>query len=299
MANRKTVILDTDIGGDIDDTWALGMLLNCPELDLKLTVSATGDTAHRARIIAKFLDRNGRSDIDVGIGMKNNYGHCGTQREWIEDYPLGKYPGKIHEDGVQAMIDVIEKSPETVYIIAIGPLSNLAELVRRKPNLASKVHLVAMMGSIEKNHNGKPGAIAEFNVVQDIKAAQTVFAASWHEVTITPLDTCGVVILDGQLYQKVFKSEKNPARDIIENYKIWSKNVGNTSAGEKSSILYDTVAVFLAYSTDFLEMRRMKLSVDDRGFTVPDKSGQDVNVAISWHDLDAYKDHLVHRLTGI
>ena len=54
MNRRIPVILDTDIGNDIDDTWALGQLLNSPELDLKLVLTSTGDTEYRARVAATF-----------------------------------------------------------------------------------------------------------------------------------------------------------------------------------------------------------------------------------------------------
>ena len=46
------VILDTDIGLDVDDVWALVFLLRCPELDVKLITTATGDTRYRARLVA-------------------------------------------------------------------------------------------------------------------------------------------------------------------------------------------------------------------------------------------------------
>ena len=66
---RIPVIIDTDIGTDIDDTWAVLMALNSPELDIKLIVSSTGDTILRAALLAKFLDRCGRTDIPIGIGI--------------------------------------------------------------------------------------------------------------------------------------------------------------------------------------------------------------------------------------
>ena len=53
----KDVILDTDIVGDIDDTWALGMLVNSPELNLKLVSTATGNPLLRAKCVAKMLTR--------------------------------------------------------------------------------------------------------------------------------------------------------------------------------------------------------------------------------------------------
>ena len=64
------VIFDTDIGDDIDDTWALGFLLRSPELDVKLVVGDDGKSEYRAKLLAKFLETAGRTDIPVGIGME-------------------------------------------------------------------------------------------------------------------------------------------------------------------------------------------------------------------------------------
>ena len=64
----RAVILDTDIGTDIDDTWALGMLMNCPEVDLKAVVSAHADTEYRASLVAKLLEVWSRTDVAVGVG---------------------------------------------------------------------------------------------------------------------------------------------------------------------------------------------------------------------------------------
>ena len=93
MNKSIPVILDTDIGGDIDDIWALALLLRCPELDLRLVVSATGDTEYRARLIARMLHIAGRCDIPVGVGLPfpmsaDRY----RQLDWVKDYPLGAYP---------------------------------------------------------------------------------------------------------------------------------------------------------------------------------------------------------------
>ena len=63
------VILDTDIGFDVDDVWALAFLLRCPELDIKLITTDTGDTHYSAKIVAKLLQIAGRTDIPIGIGI--------------------------------------------------------------------------------------------------------------------------------------------------------------------------------------------------------------------------------------
>src|SRR6188768_101133 len=103
------VIFDTDIGDDIDDTWALGFLLRCPELDVKLVVGDNGKPEYRAKLLAKFLEVAGRGDVPVGIGLEVPQKDSERQREWVKDYDLKKYPGKVYTDGVQAIIDTIMK----------------------------------------------------------------------------------------------------------------------------------------------------------------------------------------------
>ncbi|MFW9880600.1 MAG: nucleoside hydrolase, partial [Candidatus Thorarchaeota archaeon] len=66
--NKIPVILDSDIGLDIDDTWALGLLLKCPELDVKLISTVSRNTHIKTRLVAKFLEIANRTDIPLGIG---------------------------------------------------------------------------------------------------------------------------------------------------------------------------------------------------------------------------------------
>ena len=80
------VIFDTDIGDDIDDTWALALLLRCPELDVKLVVGDYGKPVYRARLLARMLQTAGRPDIPIGIGVDVNVNEPDVQpqAEWIE-----------------------------------------------------------------------------------------------------------------------------------------------------------------------------------------------------------------------
>ena len=217
---RIPVILDTDIGSDIDDTWALAMLLRCPELDVRLILSDTGNTEYRARIIARLLEIAGRTDIPVGIGIKQTE-KMGPQSPWVDGYELSSYPGIVHQDGVRAAIDVLSRSPVPVSLVCIGPVSNIAEVLRSAPDVAPKTRFVGMHGSIRKQHGGRDGAIAEYNVKQDVKACQAVFEAPWLNITITPLDTCGQVRLRGPKYAAITVDRDPLMRALIENYRIW------------------------------------------------------------------------------
>jgi len=147
-------ILDTDIGGDIDDTWALALMLRCPELDIRLVVADTGDTAYRAKIIAKMLEVAGRTDIPVGMGPSFDTHNHTPQKDWVKDYDLDAYPGEVYKDGVDAMIETIMTSPDPVTLVCIGPVPNIGEALRREPGIAKRARFVGMHGSVYKGYNG-------------------------------------------------------------------------------------------------------------------------------------------------
>ena len=189
------VILDTDLGDDIDDTWALAMLLGCPEISLKLIVTASDDTPAKTRLVAKILERVGRADIPIGTGAKTS-DHPLNQAAWLGDYQLKDYGGEVHEDGIQAMIDFIAASKDPVTLLVIGPQTNLKAALERDPAIAEKARVVTMAGSVDIGYDGKPGRAAEYNVVKDVAAAKVVFAAPW-EITMAPLDCCGTLRLSG------------------------------------------------------------------------------------------------------
>ncbi len=294
-AGKTPVILDTDIGDDIDDTWALAMLLKSPELDLKLVVGDTGNALYRARLIARLLEIAERTDISVGMGLNQGVqpGHE-NQQPWIEDYRLERYPGTVHADGVQAMIDVIMASSRPVTLLCIGPVPNIAEALRREPRIAGKCRLVGMYGCVRHGCDGAPQIHVEWNVRADVKSSQALFTAPWLEMVITPLDTCGQVCLKGDKYKAVCDSADPLTRAVIENYRIWLKG----QADEQSTILFDTVAVYLAFADDLLVMEKLGIRVTDDGFTRIDEKARHMRVATEWKDLPAYEDLLVRRLTG-
>ena len=100
------VILDTDIGHDVDDVWALVFLLRCPELDVKLITTTTGDTLYRARLTAKVLETLGFSHIPIGVGIPlDDNPH--THDEWLGEYDLGRYPGAVVHDGIGVLCETI------------------------------------------------------------------------------------------------------------------------------------------------------------------------------------------------
>ncbi|MHC4117197.1 MAG: nucleoside hydrolase [Planctomycetota bacterium] len=305
------VIFDTDICDDIDDTWALALLLQSPEFDVKLVVTAVGNTKSKARTVAKFLEIAGRTDIPIGIGVQQSKG-THRQDAWAKDYDLSSYPGKIHEDGVKALIDTVMNSRRRIKVIAVGPLPNIGEALDREPRIAEKAQFVGMHGSVRLGYGGSKKISAEYNVRADAKACQKAFTAPWR-VTITPLDTCGLVRLKGEKYKKVFQKNSPLTRALMENYRAWQKEGlrrsnkdlseaelnkrADQKVGSSSSTLFDTVAIYLAMSSELVKMEKLPIIVTDDGYTKIDDSGKTMRCATEWKDLGAFEDYLVDRLT--
>jgi hypothetical protein len=90
------------------------------------------------------------------------------------------------------------------------------------------------------------------------------------------------------------------ARAIIENYRIWNHRPNDPNwkldANERSSTLFDTVAVYLAFAQDLVTMEKLAIKVTNDGFTRLDPGGKTMNVATAWKDLDGFRALLARRL---
>jgi len=296
----QPVIFHTDIGYDVDDTWALLLLLRSPELDLKLVVTDVDNTVYRARVAAKLLHLDGRHDVVVATGPKAGDAP-GPQSAWVGDFTLKDYGGPVRTDGARAIVDTVMGSNLPVTIISTGPATLAAAALALEPRIAGKARFVAMDGSVRVGYDGAAAPAAEYNVKTDPAALRAVFAAAW-PCTITPLDTCGTFVLDGADYQSVLKSHDPFARAVIENSRLWLPNAPWMPKGYDlnvhSSTLFDAVAVIMAYDEGDLVMETLPIFVRDDGMTVIDAvNGRPVRCATAWKDLAGAKEKLVRRLT--
>lgn len=293
------VILDTDIGTDIDDTWALAMLLNSPELKLEAVVTSHGDTRYRALLAAKMLAVAGREDVPVGEGT--GHGELAANRRgqeaWLAGYEPDAYGGAYRTDGAGLMVDAINSSEETVTVLCIGPASTTAQALGMAPAIAAKARFVGMHGAVRFGYRGSTTPVPEYNVFIDVPAFRTVLDAPW-PITLTPLDTCGIVTLEDEEYALVRDAQTPLMRAVMANYRAWAEVLGRPELAERrSTTLFDTVAVYLAFAQDLLEMETIRLAVRDDGLTYEAADGRPVNTALGWRDLPAFRQDLVRRLT--
>lgn len=292
-AQPRPVILDTDIGSDIDDTWALAMLLGTPELDVKLIVTDYGNTPERTRLVAKILERLGRTDIPIGTGIKTNDEPL-AQRRWAGDFDLAAYPGKVYEDGVAALIDTIHAHPG-ITLICIGPVPNIKEALRRDPEIARKAHIVCTGGRIYRGFENGGMPPGDWNVRADVVSWRAMVAAPW-SITTSPLDASAEIVLRGDRYAAIARSQHPLARIVIENYESWEYR--KQYPEDASSVLFDTAAIYLAYSEEFARIEPLKLIVDDEGHTRISEDGKEIRCQLGWKDRESFDDVIVRSLTS-
>jgi len=288
------VIFDTDIGDDIDDTWALVMLLRSPQFDVKLITTDCHSNEARGRLIAKLLTIAGRDDIPIGLGP----GGGGTRQDaWTGDFKLEDYKGKVHKDGVGAIVDTVNSSGQPITVIAVGPLQTLSAALVKEPSIAAKASFVGMHGSVRRGYNGRPKPSAEYNVRRDAGAAARVLSAPWRSIAITPLDTCGIVHLEGKRFETLKQSDDPLVKALLENYRIWAKK-RRVAELDRSSTLFDTVAIYLAQpgKKELVKFEELPISVTKSGHTRIDRAGRKMSVATEWKDLDGFRELLLERL---
>jgi len=275
-AERSKVLLDTDIGTDIDDAWALGFVVRHDDFDVLGVTVTDGDTAARARLALKLLRVAGRDDVPVAVGraipVPAERAFESRQLEWAEDFTARRPIAKPAADFV---VDVVRKHPGAVTLIAVGPLQNVADALRREPRLPQLVRRLVLMSGCIEGWPGKPGPIPEWNVVQAIADAQLVYGAGF-PLTIVPLDATMLVQLREDERERV-RERRTPLTSALESlYRLWLKSPASRMT------LHDQLAVAEAASPGayFDEIRTLAIRVDDAGVTRVDPAGKPVRVCL-------------------
>ena len=165
------IIIDTDIGDDIDDSFALAWALANPRFDVVAVTSAWGDTTLRDRMIRRILSTMGRDGVPIGHGLETRNRTVFTQRRWAE---AGALPAPVPTDAAALIAEKIRRSPGDIVLVALAPLTNIGALIDRDPATFRKLKAVVVMsGSIGRGYNSGNGAVpgsppsAEYNAAMD------------------------------------------------------------------------------------------------------------------------------------
>jgi inosine-uridine nucleoside N-ribohydrolase len=267
------ILFDTDIGTDVDDAFALALILASPELELRGVTTVGAEPRTRARIVCRFLTAVGIRDIPVAAGA--------TPQPAEEIEKQGRYAKAAGDDLPRLIQPVKETAVEFLYqnlkarrgeltLVAVGPLTNIARLLREHPDCKPWIKRIVLMGgSVRVGYKGKEPIEAEWNIRCDIPAAQAVFA-SGIPLVVAPLDATTMLKLEEPLRRRLFESKTPLTEQVRMLYQLW---------GEKTPTLYDPVAVALCFEEGFCTMEDLKLEVDAQGHTRAGKGEANARVA--------------------
>ncbi len=298
-SSPQLVILDTDIGDDLDDAFALALILRSPELHLLGIQTAFGDTELRARLVDRYLAAVGRTDIPVLAGVPGKPTHF-TQAAYAH-----QAPAHTHDPAVPFLLSQIRAHPGQITLIAIGPLFNIQAAIAQDPATFRQLKRVVLMGGsiyrgYDKRMSGTTAAGSaaadthtppspEWNILCDPAGAQALFAAGV-PVYVMPLDSTQVR-LEQPALSTVFAHGSPLTDQLVILYHQW------TGASDwHAPTLFDPVAVTYAIRPDLCPTAPLRLAVDDKGFTQPVPGDPNAQVCLQ-SDEKGFLDFLVNRIT--
>jgi inosine-uridine nucleoside N-ribohydrolase len=274
---KKTIpiLLDTDIGSDIDDAFALALILASPELDLRGVTTVGAEPQTRARIVCRLLSAAGRREIPVASGENPQpVEEIEKQGRYVQspDGPGDRAVKPVKESAVEVLYQQLKARSGELTIVAIGPLTNIARLFREHPDCKPWVkRLVLMGGSVRVGYKGQAPPEPEWNIKCDIPAAKAVFA-SGVPLVIAPLDATTTLQLKEPLRRRLFDARTKLTEPLHQLYKLWE---------QPTPTLYDPVAVTLCFDERFCTMEELRLAVDDKGMTVAVEGKANARVAMT------------------
>lgn len=268
----RAVIIDTDAA--FDDMLAIAYLLQHPDIEVKaITIAAAGEShcqpakANLYSLITWVKQPHipiscGRETPLVGdhrfpsswSQFTDQLGNIRIKKEKPKEYP---------EDATTLIKRLLVNSKEVYDIIAIGPLTNLAEVLQQAPALRKKINMIYIMGGAVhvpgnlQMGDPKLNATAEWNFYIDPTAADIVFR-SGAPITLIPLDATQSIKLDRDFFSTLAKATRSPAATFISQLHQASLKYQQS---DLDWFIWDTVTAAIASNEHIATSKIEKLKI--------------------------------------
>jgi purine nucleosidase len=267
-SSPQLVIIDTDIGDDIDDAFALALALRSPELKVLGVTTTFGNTELRARLVDRYLKAYAKRDTDRQFG-----------------------------NGAEFILRAARQHPGEVTLIGIGPLFTVEAAIKRDPATFKKLKRVVIMGgSVYRGYGldsqGKPKPPEpEWNILNDPSGLKALLA-SGVSVFMMPLDSTQVP-LETQGREAIFAHGSALTDQLTLLYHEW---IGGTASHSPTPTLFDPVAVTYTFRPDICPAKPMHIDVNAKGMTTPGQGAPNAGVCLQ-SDEKGFLDLLLKRVT--
>lgn len=304
------VIIDTDIGDDIDDAFCLMLAfkLHKDGVIKLLCVITSGEGSHDKRAeLVHSLQFSILGDISVPIYMGSKGGNAKLSN--CNYMPPAAYRDFLtFEEGLSSVVDLILTQAQKVRLVCIGPLDNIAVLLDGLGDRArSSLSLYLMGGCFGTSFDGIQDHIAEYNVRKNPDGWRKV--VSHMDATIVPLDIAG----DARFKDWELRLRQLP--EVFRHmYTSWYRKQklkghilrGTMPPGERpetpgkiSSVMFDGVALCVALHPEYAVMVESAVQVDVEGRTNMIRGGRNqVKIAMGWQSTFQF-DEWCDRILGV
>jgi inosine-uridine nucleoside N-ribohydrolase len=290
---REKIIIDTDVGDDVDDAFAVALALKSPEFEILGFTAAFGDTPARARMLDRMLGEAGRGDIPVAMGAAAKRNPNGfSQRHYAEG---GKVSPRKYPDAVDFILDQIRRHPGEITLVAVGPLPNVGALIDKDIATFRKLKRVVIMGGAFQTIPGRYGLGAptapmpEWNIKNDIASAKKLFAAGV-PVVVMPLDSTINLKLH-EVARNLLLTQGTPLTDMLAiTYQQWS-----FGTRQPTPTLFDPMTLAWMADPSLCPVTPMHVRVDDAGMTLAEAGTPNAQVCLK-SDPEAFLHFYLGRV---
>lgn len=266
----RPIVLDTDIGSDVDDALALGLVLASPdELDLRAVTTVSSDTRARARIASALLALAGRGDVPVYAGERTPLLRPGPFN-WFgheESCVAPGVPAPVAEGDAPHRLVELARAVPGLEIVLIGPLTNLARALAIDPELPSHVGGITVMGGHVReakigDFTCAPGV--DYNLCSDPEATVAVLGAGFRARLVTADVTLATWLRRADLER--LASAGAAARELARQVGFWEPlqrriftGMGGTVADDNVAFLHDPLTVWALVDPAPLRFERLRI----------------------------------------
>jgi inosine-uridine nucleoside N-ribohydrolase len=281
---REKVIIDTDIGDDVDDAFALALAVKSPELEIVGITTTFGETEVRAQIVDRFLGEVGRGEIPVMAGQRTDTKNPMSQRRYADGSHFAR---NSHGDAASFILEQIRKYPGEITLIGIGPLMNVGAAIDRDAATFRKLKRVVIMGGSIRRGYGDLGynehvpPQPEWNILNDVASAQKLFA-SGVPLYVMPLDSTQLK-LDEVKRDFLFTRGTAVTDQLAILYHLWA---------QETPTLFDPMAVTFVLRPELCPVIAMHLRVDEKGYTREEPGTPNAQVCLNSNPEDFFQFYL-------
>lgn len=253
----EKIILDTDIGSDIDDAVCLAYLLAEKECDLLGIITVHADTFVRAKLASVLVKKSGK-DIPIFCGLKNpllgpNPPKTINQEPGLKGLEYDSEFGGM--EWIEFVKNKIYENPNEITLLAIGPLTNVAILFTLYPDTAKLLKRLVIMGG--RFFDGLPERFyAEYNIRCDYAAADIVYKAEVPLIESIGLDSTLKVTMNRQDVKSEF-SKYDLLKPVLQFSAPWFEE---TRLDEM--IFHDPLTAVYIFHPDVVEMHRGDVKIE-------------------------------------